>query len=315
MTSPIIYPARLSSYRETVLCDDPVFFYEFSDTTFTTGTIHDLSKNKNDAINPVQSSVPLEAVGQIGNQRCALFPFVGGGARIQSPVSLTYPEITLETTVASANWGYGGSNVRLIADGHTDQGGWSRAGFEVFLPNAGGNHSGNEPQQLNFIIGNGYTPWQSNTSYVVGDYRTGNGSVWVCVKAGTSGSSEPSFPSGGTNISDGSVVWNWYTADNLWCQTGNIILPGQIYHIVATASVSGATTTISLYLNGVLQAQNSVVNFGTITSPNHVGIGFNPAYDGDLFCGWMGSASAYNYGFSEEQAVKHANAFFAGIVS
>ena len=318
MTSPLIYPPRVGSYREVVLRDSPTFFYEFSDTEFTGGTIKDLSGNGNDASNPVQSSTPLQAIGQIGNQRCAFFPFVGSNqARIQTSIGLTYPELSVEVTVASAQYGYNGANVRFMADGHTDQGGSNRAGFELAMFN-----SGQAPQpsaaypnqgQLSFIIGNGHTLWAASTAYTVGQTVQNSGNVYTCVTAGTSATS--GGPTGtGTGITDGTVVWNWLTSDNLGCNSGNInILPGQLYHLCATVSVVNAVTYMYLYINGIEVGSASVANFGNVTSPFNIGVGFNPAYNGDFFNGWMGAATTYNYGLSAAQVLEHSNAFFTGI--
>lgn len=317
MTSPLVYPARIESYRSVVLRDKPTFFYEFSDTIFTTGIIKDLSGNGNDANNTVQSSTPLQAIGQIGNQRCALFPFVGSNqARIQTPVGLTYPELTVECTVCSRQYGYGNQNVRFLADGHTDQGGSNRAGFEFYMPNASQNvypTTANPNQgQLDFIIGNGYTPWASSTAYTVGQRVSHSSNVYQCTVAGTSGTTGPSGT--GSSITDGTVTWEYITADNLGCNSGGINLwPGEIYHLAAVASVSGVTTTVSLYINGKQVDTNSVDNFGTVTSPNAIGIGYNPTYNGDFFVGWMGGVAAYDYGLSATQVLAHSNAFFAGV--
>jgi hypothetical protein len=312
MTTPLLYPARAGSYREVVLADQPAFFYEFSDTSFTGGVIRDLSGNGNDGTNLQQSTTPLEAVGQVGNEHCALFPYESNAqARVATNVELTYPELAVECTVSSEYWGYAGANVRLIADGHTDQGGASRSGFEFYLPNAGGNSTGMAPQELAFIVGNGYTPWSASTAYAVGDQASHDGNVYVCTTAGTSGTSGPSGT--GTGITDGSVMWSWQTSDNLSCTTEPLLLSGGVYHLLASATVSGGTTTVSIYVNGTLQAENSVANFGTVTSPHTVGVGFNPVYDGDFFCGNMGAVAAYPHGFSPEQAWRHSNAFFTGL--
>ena len=318
MTTPLVYPARVGSYREVVLQDNPTFFYEFSDVDFTSGTILDLSGNDNDATNTVQSSTPLQAIGQIGDQRCALFPFVGSNqARIQTSIGLTYPELSVEVTVASAQYGYGGANTRLVADGHTDQGGTNRAGFELFMPNAGAapQPSTTYPNQgqLAFIIGNGHTLWAASTAYTVGQTVQNYGNAYTCTAAGTSAAS--GGPTGtGTGITDGTVVWNWLTADNLNCSSGNInLLPGNPYHLMATVSVIGGVTYMALYINGVEVGSASVANFGNVTSPYNIGVGFNPAYNADFFNGWMGAAAAYNYGLTAAQVLAHSNAFFAEI--
>ena len=318
MTSPLVYPARVVSFRELVLRDLPTFFYEFSDTAFTTGTIKDLSGNGNDASNPVQSTAPLQAIGQIGNQRCAFFPFVTSNqAHIQTSIGLTYPEISVECTVASAQYGYDGANVRFMADGHADQGGSNRSGFELFMPNSGAapQPSATYPNQgqLGFVIGNGHTLWAASTAYTVGQTVQNSGNVYTCTTAGTSAAS--GGPSGtGTGITDGTVVWSWLTQDNLTCASGNInLLPGNPYHLMGTVSVVGGVTYMYLYINGVEVGSASVANFGNVASPYNIGVGFNPAYSGDFFNGWVGAAAAYNYGLTAAQVLEHSNAFFAGI--
>lgn len=318
----LVKPARLGSYRDVVIRDKPTFFYDFSDLSFTTGTIKDWSDNGNDGTNLVQSTTPLLAVGQIASKRSALFPFVlTNQVRIQTPASLTYPELSVECTVSSGWYGYPatipgqvGQNVRFLSDGHTDQGGYSRAGFEFYLPNSN-NNTGQEAQQLSLIIGNGYAPWAASTAYVVGQRINHSGNVYQCTTAGTSSSSSSAGPNGtGTGIVDGTVIWDYVTVDQLSATTGNILLSGEAYHLVGTASVSGTTTTVSVYVNGKLEAAASADNFGTITSPFNVGVGFDPVYGGDFFSGWMGSAAAYDYGLTQEQVRAHYNAWRTGFV-
>lgn len=53
------------------------------------------------------------------------------------------------------------------------------------------------------------SPWQISTTYTVGQYVSSNLNIYVCTTAGTS-SSSGNGPSGtNTNISDGTVVWNY----------------------------------------------------------------------------------------------------------
>lgn len=61
---------------------------------------------------------------------------------------------------------------------------------------------------------NGYTPydiWAASTIYTTQQYRipvVSNGHVYIVTTAGTSGSSEPTWPTtGGGTVTDGSVVW------------------------------------------------------------------------------------------------------------
>ena len=50
--------------------------------------------------------------------------------------------------------------------------------------------------------------WAANTGYVLGDIRSGNGYVYICTTAGTSGTTRPSV-STGTEV-DGTVTWTVY---------------------------------------------------------------------------------------------------------
>lgn len=57
------------------------------------------------------------------------------------------------------------------------------------------------------------TAWQASTAYAVGDFvapTTGNGHYYRCTAAGTSGSSEPTWPTDGTTVTDGGVTWEDY---------------------------------------------------------------------------------------------------------
>ncbi len=57
--------------------------------------------------------------------------------------------------------------------------------------------------------------WKKNTAYVLGNYVepiTNNGHSYICTTAGTSGATEPAFPTGvGATVNDGSVVWTEQT--------------------------------------------------------------------------------------------------------
>jgi hypothetical protein len=65
----------------------------------------------------------------------------------------------------------------------------------------------------------GYDPpkWVLSTAYVAGQQvvpRTLNGWVYQCVTAGTTNSSQPTWPTTlGANVTDGSVVWRCETTD------------------------------------------------------------------------------------------------------
>lgn len=51
--------------------------------------------------------------------------------------------------------------------------------------------------------------WVATTAYSLGDIRSGNGYVYRCTTAGTSGTTRPSVTSG--TVVDGTVTWTFYT--------------------------------------------------------------------------------------------------------
>lgn len=51
--------------------------------------------------------------------------------------------------------------------------------------------------------------WVASTSYSLGDIRSGDGYVYICTTAGTSGTTRPSVTSG--TETDGTVTWTFYT--------------------------------------------------------------------------------------------------------
>lgn len=60
------------------------------------------------------------------------------------------------------------------------------------------------------VLANSLTAWAAATAYVAGNVRrpvSGNGHVYICVAAGTSGGSEPSWPTDGTSVTDGTCKW------------------------------------------------------------------------------------------------------------
>lgn len=51
--------------------------------------------------------------------------------------------------------------------------------------------------------------WVASTAYSLGDIRAGDGYVYICTTAGTSGTTRPSVSSG--TVVDGTVTWTFYT--------------------------------------------------------------------------------------------------------
>lgn len=89
---------------------------------------------------------------------------------------------------------------------------------------------------LNSLIGKEHNlPWAASTAYTTGKVRTPTnanrkGECYVCTTAGTSGSSEPTWPdSPGATVSDGSVVWTYYGVEDGWW---------------AIAAIDGTTVTL-----------------------------------------------------------------------
>lgn len=63
---------------------------------------------------------------------------------------------------------------------------------------------------LGYLSANWVWPrdWVANTSYSLGNIRSGNGNYYICTTAGTSGTTRPSVTTG--TETDGSVVWTVY---------------------------------------------------------------------------------------------------------
>lgn len=125
--------------------------------------------------------------------------------------------------------------------------------------------------------------WVASTAYSVGDTvepTTGNGFRYVCSTAGTSDSSEPTWPTSGlgTTVVDGSVVWTLTSATH---ETTEIKLA------TTAAGLPGATGGAALSLgtsltSGVGNAQeiniritNAVTTVGNNTSYPELSIDIN----------------------------------------
>ncbi len=64
---------------------------------------------------------------------------------------------------------------------------------------------------MGYISANWIWPqdWIANTAYTLGQIRSGNGYVYICTGAGTSGTTRPSVATG--TVVDGTVTWTVYT--------------------------------------------------------------------------------------------------------
>ena len=103
--------------------------------------------------------------------------------------------------------------------------------------------------------------WQASHAYILGDYvwpSTFNGYRYVCTTAGTSASTEPSWPTTiGNTVTDGTVVWTCITlASAIPEQYEEIVVLGATGYLAASASIgatdkmtTGGKTTVANYLS------------------------------------------------------------------
>src|SRR5215469_12806758 len=107
--------------------------------------------------------------------------------------------------------------------------------------------------------------WQPNTIYLVGEVVTpasggtvGNGHTYRCTTAGTSGGTQPSFPTGALQtVSDNTVVWTENTATMASSNGPGNICTGQRYMVVLFKNRNG-------YITGMTEA--SVQGFNVVNS-------------------------------------------------
>ncbi len=114
--------------------------------------------------------------------------------------------------------------------------------------------------------------WKASTAYKLGEVitpntgTTGNGHTYVCITAGTSGSSQPAFPLPDTGmITDGTVAWKEVTA-----HAGTAIdsLPNTFFTLTRTSGGSyavGRDVYIAVTINNgngesLMSATNSIIN-------------------------------------------------------
>jgi hypothetical protein len=121
-------------------------------------------------------------------------------------------------------------------------------------------------------------PWQASLAYTAGQVTrpaSANGHLYQCTTAGTTGSSQPAFPTGGGTVTDGSVVWQDLGAASA----------AQL----STAAVSGGSGSIYWGRKGTNQSmtgftKNHIISTGT--APTGVvqagaGIGATVSYAGN----------------------------------
>ena len=94
---------------------------------------------------------------------------------------------------------------------------------------------------ITYIPDQSATAWAANTAYRIGSIRrptTANGHIYRCVVAGTSGSTEPSWPTArGATVTDGTVTWaeagqgyiSLDAADTVWTNSTLVVRKAVIY--------------------------------------------------------------------------------------
>src|SRR5205807_2667273 len=122
--------------------------------------------------------------------------------------------------------------------------------------------------------------WKANTVYQAGEVvtpnngTTGNGHLYVCTVAGTSGATQPAFPiSDGSTVTDGTVTWKEVTA-----HAGTAIdsIPNTFFSVTRIAGAGSyavgrdvyIAVTISNGVGGSGESLLSVANVITNTATN-----------------------------------------------
>lgn len=110
------------------------------------------------------------------------------------------------------------------------------------------------------------TAWAGSTSYSVGNRRSNGGNAYQCITSGTSAGS--GGPTGtGSNITDGTVHWEWLSAVDFtslsgWITgMGTISAPqiGQLWRSDALANAAVSVSTASTINNGGTSAINTIL--------------------------------------------------------
>ena len=103
------------------------------------------------------------------------------------------------------------------------------------------------------------SPWEASTAYILGDYvwpTTFNGYRYVCTTAGTSGASEPTWPTTlGNTVNDGSVVWT--------CIALASAIPEQHEEIIILGATGYLATSASAYTvdRATIAGRHATINF------------------------------------------------------
>lgn len=130
--------------------------------------------------------------------------------------------------------------------------------------------------------------WQGSTAYSTGGYArpiTSNNYFYECTTAGTSGSSQPTWPTiVGNTVSDGSVVWT--------CRAGNFFIASNLLPVATDVVDQSADSWTSLSVTGILSStlNNLIVMIWTESAAfQGVTVDITQAglYDGDQARDWL----------------------------
>lgn len=125
--------------------------------------------------------------------------------------------------------------------------------------------------------------WQASTAYSVGDTAeptVDNGFRYVVVTAGTSGSTEPAWPTSGigSQVSDGTVVWELTAETHEPTEITLALSPGDLAANTPGAALSLGTTITSGTANAVavyIRVVNAVDDISNNTGNPELALSFN----------------------------------------
>lgn len=132
--------------------------------------------------------------------------------------------------------------------------------------------------------------WVMSTAYSLGDYvepTTPNGFVYECTTAGTSGGSEPTWPTTGigTTVSDGTAVWTFKGARHETTEIKLATTSGGLAGATAGAALNLGTTITSGSANAVevnMRITNAVTNVRNNTGQPEIGVDINEVVETEV---------------------------------
>ena len=132
--------------------------------------------------------------------------------------------------------------------------------------------------------------WQASTAYSVGDKvqpTTPNGRRYICVTAGTSDASEPTFPTAaiGDQVVDGTCVWRYESAKHEITELKLALTSGGLTSAVAGDPLALPPTILSGVGNAQevhLRIENTVTTVGTNAGTPSISVSINAIQEGDV---------------------------------